>query len=81
MAREVGSRQITVNVVAPGLVETDMTAALGEDRVAQMAAQIPLGRAGTVDDVAGVVGFVASGPAAYVTGAVIPVDGGLGMGL
>ena len=81
MAREVGSRQITVNVVAPGFVETDMTAALGEDRLALMTAQVPLGRAGTVDDVAGVVGFLASDPAAYVTGAVIPVDGGLGMGL
>jgi 3-oxoacyl-[acyl-carrier protein] reductase len=81
MAREVGSRQITVNVVAPGLVETDMTTALGEERVAQMTAQVPLGRAGAVDDVAGVVGFLASAAAAYVTGAVIPVDGGLGMGL
>src|SRR5580700_10517071 len=81
IAREVGSRQITVNVVAPGFVETDMTAALGEDRLALMTAQVPLGRAGTVDDVASVVGFLASDPAAYVTGAVIPVDGGLGMGL
>jgi 3-oxoacyl-[acyl-carrier protein] reductase len=81
MAREVGSRQITVNVVAPGFVETDMTAALGEDRLAAMTSQVPLGRAGTVDDVAGVVGFLASAGAAYVTGAVIPVDGGLGMGL
>jgi 3-oxoacyl-[acyl-carrier protein] reductase len=81
IAREVGSRQITVNVVAPGLVDTDMTAALGEDRVAQMTSQVPLGRAGTVTDIAGVVGFLASDAAAYVTGAVIPVDGGLGMGL
>jgi 3-oxoacyl-[acyl-carrier protein] reductase len=81
MAREVGSRQITVNVVAPGLVDTDMTTALGEERVALMTAQVPLGRAGTVEDVAGVVGFLASDAAAYVTGAVIPVDGGLGMGL
>ena len=81
IAREVGSRQITVNVVAPGLVDTDMTAALGEERVALMTSQVPLGRAGTVDDVAGVVGFLASPAAAYVTGAVIPVDGGLGMGL
>jgi 3-oxoacyl-[acyl-carrier protein] reductase len=81
MAREVGSRQITVNVVAPGVVETDMTVALGEDRLAAMTAQVPLGRAGTVEDVAGVVGFLASDGAAYVTGAVIPVDGGLGMGL
>jgi 3-oxoacyl-[acyl-carrier protein] reductase len=81
MAREVGSRQITVNVVAPGFVETDMTAALAEDRLAAMTAQVPLGRAGTVDDVAGVVGFLASEAASYLTGAVIPVDGGLGMGL
>ena len=81
VAREVGSRQITVNVVAPGVIETDMTTALGEERVALMASQVPLGRAGTVEDVAGVVGFLASDAARYVTGAVIPVDGGLGMGL
>jgi 3-oxoacyl-[acyl-carrier protein] reductase len=81
MAREVGSRQITVNVVAPGFVDTDMTAALPEDRLIAMTAQVPLGRVGTVGDVAGVVGFLASDGAAYVTGAVIPVDGGLGMGL
>jgi NAD(P)-dependent dehydrogenase (short-subunit alcohol dehydrogenase family) len=81
VAREVGSRQITVNVVAPGVIDTDMTAALGEERVALMAGQVPLGRAGTVEDVASVVGFLASDAAGYVTGAVIPVDGGLGMGL
>jgi 3-oxoacyl-[acyl-carrier protein] reductase len=81
IAREVGSRQITVNVVAPGLVDTDMTTALGEDRLAQMTAQVPLGRLGSVDDVAGVVGFLASDASAYITGAVFPVDGGLGMGL
>jgi len=81
MAREVGSRQITVNVVAPGLVATDMTSALGEDRVAHMTGQVPLGRVGTVEDIAGVVGFLASDAAAYITGAVLPVDGGLGMGL
>jgi len=81
IAREVGSRQITVNVVAPGLVETDMTTALGEERVSAMTNQVPLGRVGTPTDVAGVVGFLASDAAAYVTGAVIPVDGGLGMGL
>jgi 3-oxoacyl-[acyl-carrier protein] reductase len=68
-------------VVAPGLVDTDMTTALGEERVSQMTSQVPLGRAGTVDDVAGVVGFLASDAASYITGAVIPVDGGLGMGL
>jgi 3-oxoacyl-[acyl-carrier protein] reductase len=81
IAREVGSRQITVNVVAPGLIDTDMTTALGEERVAFMTAQVPLGRAGNVGDVAAVVGFLASDAAAYVTGAVLPVDGGLGMGL
>jgi NAD(P)-dependent dehydrogenase (short-subunit alcohol dehydrogenase family) len=81
IAREVGSRQITVNVVAPGLIDTDMTAALGDERVALMTGQVPLGHAGSVADVAGVVGFLASDAAAYVTGAVVPVDGGLGMGL
>ena len=81
IAREVGSRQITVNVVAPGVVDTDMTAALGEERLAVMTGQVPLGRAGSVDEVANVVGFLASDAAAYVTGAVVPVDGGLGMGL
>jgi 3-oxoacyl-[acyl-carrier protein] reductase len=81
IAREVGSRQITVNVVAPGLVATDMTDALGEERVAAMTSQVPLGRIGSVEDVAGVGGFLASPAAAYVTGAVLPVDGGLGMGL
>ncbi len=81
IAREVGSRQITVNVVAPGLIDTDMTAALGADRIALMAGQVPLGHAGNPADVAAVVGFLASDGAAYVTGAVVPVDGGLGMGL
>jgi 3-oxoacyl-[acyl-carrier protein] reductase len=81
IAREVGSRQITVNVVAPGLIDTDMTAALGEERVAVMTSQVPLGHTGSVTDVAGVVGFLASDGAAYITGAVVPVDGGLGMGL
>jgi 3-oxoacyl-[acyl-carrier protein] reductase len=81
IAREVGSRQITVNVVAPGLIDTDMTASLGADRVAMMTSQVPLGHAGSVGDVAAVVGFLASNAAAYVSGAVVPVDGGLGMGL
>ena len=80
LARELGSRSITVNVVAPGPVTTDMTASLGEDLLAQMTAQVPLGRMATVDEVAGVVTFLASESAAYITGAVIPVDGGLGMG-
>jgi len=80
LARELGSRGITVNVVAPGFVDTDMTAALGEERVAALKAQIPLGRTATAEEVAAVVAFLASAEAAYVTGAVIPVDGGLGMG-
>ena len=80
LARELGSRAITVNVVAPGFVDTDMTAALGEERVSALKAQIPLGRTATPDEVAAVVRFLASAEAAYVTGAVIPVDGGLGMG-
>jgi 3-oxoacyl-[acyl-carrier protein] reductase len=81
IAREVGSRQITVNVVAPGVIETDMTAAVGDERLALLTSQVPLGRAGTAADVAAVVGFLASEAASYVTGAVVPVDGGLGMGL
>jgi NAD(P)-dependent dehydrogenase (short-subunit alcohol dehydrogenase family) len=81
MAREVGSRQITVNVVAPGLIDTDMLGVLGEERLGLMTSQVPLGHVGNVADVAGVVGFLASDAAAYVTGAVVPVDGGLGMGL
>jgi len=80
LAREVGSRSITVNVVAPGLVATDMTAALGDERLALMAAQVPLGRIAAPEDVAAVVGFLASQEAGYVTGAVVPVDGGLAMG-
>ena len=81
MAREVASRHITVNVVAPGVVETAMTDAMGADRVSELQAMVPLGRVGSPEDVAGVVGFLASDAAGYVTGAVVPVDGGLGMGL
>ena len=81
LAREVASRQITVNVVAPGVVATDMTAALGEARVSQLVGMVPLGRAGTPEDVAAAIGFLASDAAAYISGAVLPVDGGLGMGL
>lgn len=80
LARELGSRNITVNVVAPGPVETDMTAALGEKRLADLTAAVPLGRMASPDEIAGVVTFLASADAAYITGAVIPVDGGLGMG-
>ena len=80
LARELASRNITANVVAPGFVDTDMTAALPEDRKAAILASVPLGRYASADEVAGVVAFLAGDDAAYVTGAVIPVDGGLGMG-
>jgi len=80
IARELGSRNITANVVAPGYVETDMTAALPEARKGELLGQIPLGRYAVPDEVAQVVQFLAGDAAAYITGAVIPVDGGLGMG-
>ncbi|MBA3619220.1 MAG: 3-oxoacyl-ACP reductase FabG [Acidothermales bacterium] len=80
LARELGSRNITANVVAPGFVDTDMTAALPADRREQILGQVPLGRLATADEVAGVVRFLAGDAAAYITGAVVPVDGGLGMG-
>jgi len=80
LAREFGSRGITANVVAPGFIETDLTAVLADSRRAELLDQIPLRRYGTPDEVAGVIRFLASDEAAYITGAVIPVDGGLGMG-
>jgi 3-oxoacyl-[acyl-carrier protein] reductase len=80
MARELGSRSITTNVVAPGFVETDMTADLPDDLKAEYRKAIPLGRYATSDEVAAVVRWIASDEAGYITGAVIPVDGGLGMG-
>ena len=80
ITRELGGRGITANVVAPGFIETDMTAALPEERRKQYLASIPAGRFATPEEVAAAVRFVASDEAAYISGAVIPVDGGLGMG-
>ena len=80
LARELGSRNITVNVVAPGFVKTDMTHALGEERQEAIVKQVPLGRIAEPEEVAATVAFLAGDAAAYITGAVIPVDGGLGMG-
>lgn len=80
LARELGSRSITANVVAPGFVDTDMTAVLSDDRRQEIVKQVPLARYATAQEIAGVVGFLAAPEAAYITGAVIPVDGGLGMG-
>ncbi|MCR2811995.1 beta-ketoacyl-ACP reductase [Microbacterium sp. zg.Y1090] len=80
LTRELGARGITANVVAPGFIETDMTAALPEDTQAEYKRNIPAGRFATPDEVAGVVTWLASDDAAYISGAVIPVDGGLGMG-
>ncbi|MFC0097894.1 3-oxoacyl-ACP reductase FabG [Micromonospora marina] len=80
ITRELGTRNITANVVAPGFIDTDMTAGLSEERKAEIRKSIPAGRMATPDEVAGVVTWLASDAAGYVTGAVIPVDGGLGMG-
>jgi 3-oxoacyl-[acyl-carrier protein] reductase len=80
ITRELGSRNVTANVVAPGFIDTDMTAALPEDRKAEYLKAIPAGRFGATDEVAAVVTWLAGDAAGYVSGAVIPVDGGLGMG-
>lgn len=80
ITRELGSRGITANVVAPGFVDTDMTRALPDARRAEYTKAVPMGRYGTVEEIASTVAWLASDAASYVTGAVIPVDGGLGMG-
>jgi 3-oxoacyl-[acyl-carrier protein] reductase len=80
IARELGSRSITANVVAPGFIETDMTAVLTDDQKDAIKAQVPLGRYGSAEEIAQTVLWLTGPGAAYVTGAVIPVDGGLGMG-
>lgn len=81
IARELGSRAITANVIAPGFIETDMTAELTAARRAEILGSVPLRRYGTADEVAGTALFLASDAAAYVSGVVLPVDGGLGMGI
>lgn len=80
LARELGSRGVTANVVAPGFIQTDMTAGLSDDLVAKYNAQIPVGHLGAVEDIANAVAFLSGDGAGYITGAVLPVDGGLGMG-
>jgi len=80
IARELGSRSITANVVAPGPVATDMLAALSEERREALTAAVPLGRLASPDEIAGTIAFLASSDASFITGAIIPVDGGLGMG-
>jgi len=80
LAREIGSRGVTVNVVAPGFTETDMTGALSEARRREITAVVPLQRMASPDEIASAITWLASPSAGYVTGAVIPVDGGLGMG-
>jgi 3-oxoacyl-[acyl-carrier protein] reductase len=80
ISRELGGRGITANVIAPGFIETEMTAALPEDRKKAYLSAVPAGRFAAPEEVAAAVRFIASPEAAYITGAVIPVDGGLGMG-
>jgi 3-oxoacyl-[acyl-carrier protein] reductase len=80
LARELGSRNITVNVVAPGFVDTDMTRALSDEQRESIMGQVPLGRYAQPEEIAASVRFLSSDAAAYITGAVVPVDGGLGMG-
>lgn len=80
LTREIGSRNVTTNVIAPGFIETDMTAVLPEETIADYTKRIPAGRLGSVDDVAQAALFLAGDHAGYISGAVIPVDGGLGMG-
>ena len=81
IARELGSRNITANVIAPGFIETDMTAELTEDRKKEILGQVPLKRYGSAEEVAGAALYLASDAGAYVSGVVLPVDGGLGMGI
>ncbi|HJQ44561.1 MAG TPA: 3-oxoacyl-ACP reductase FabG [Jatrophihabitantaceae bacterium] len=81
IARELGSRSITANVIAPGFIETDMTAEMTEARRTEVLANVPVKRYGTADEVAAAAVFLASPGAAYITGAVLPVDGGIGMGI
>jgi 3-oxoacyl-[acyl-carrier protein] reductase len=80
LARELASRQVTVNVVMPGLVDTDLLASVSEDRMAQLEGAVPLGRRASPEEVADAVCFLASREASYITGAVLAVDGGLSMG-
>ncbi|MCX5238974.1 3-oxoacyl-ACP reductase FabG [Streptomyces prunicolor] len=80
LAREIGSRGITVNIVTPGLTDTAMAAALSEERVQQIIGDVPLRRIGNPEEIAATIAFLASEEAAYITGAVVPVDGGISMG-